>query len=106
MYTYGKGGSYVGEFKRGRFDGMGICVLCMGVVKVGLWEDNEFVEVMMVKDCEGMIVVMNVVVLMVRKVVEASNFTMKDLFWKVVKFLLVIVVILVSMMNFIGIVFF
>jgi predicted permease len=103
VYTYGKGGSYAGEFKRGRFDGTGIRVLRTGAVKAGLWEDNEFVEATTVKDCEGTIAATNAAVSTARKAAEASNLTMKDLFWKVAKFPPVIAVTLASMMNFTGI---
>lgn len=103
VYTYAKGGSYAGEFKRGRFEGTGIRVLRTGVVKAGLWEDNEFVEATTVKDCEGTIAAANAAVASARKAAEASSLTMKALFWKVAKFPPVIAVTLASLMNFTGV---
>ena len=103
VYTYGKGGSYAGEFKRGKFEGTGIRVLRTGVVKAGLWENNEFVEATTVKDCEGTIAAANAAVAAARKAAEASSLTIKALFWKVAKFPPVIAVTLASFMNFTGV---
>ena len=43
LYTYASGDKYVGELKEGMFHGQGTFTFANGIIKKGLWKNDEFV---------------------------------------------------------------